>query len=189
MRVAVICSSNMNRSMEAHAFLRKKGFDVESFGTGDKIRLPGPTANTQNVYDFGSSYEEIRADLKLKDEKYYTEKGLLHMLDRNRRIKPKPERFQESTEVFDVLVTCEERVFDQVMQHFEKRTQELDKPVHLINVDIKDNHDDATVGSFVICELMTELANSDDLDDDIDDMLCELESKIGKTILHSVLFY
>jgi len=38
------------------------------------------------------------------------------MLDRNRRIKPKPERFQECSEHFDVIITCEERVYDQVIE-------------------------------------------------------------------------
>jgi len=38
------------------------------------------------------------------------------MLDRNRRIKPKPERFQECGDHFDVIVTCEERVYDQVIE-------------------------------------------------------------------------
>ena len=49
--------------MEAHARLKKKGFNVHSYGTGDKIKLPGPSASQPNVYDFGTSYEEIHADL------------------------------------------------------------------------------------------------------------------------------
>ena len=43
-RFAVVCSSNMNRSMEAHAFLQKKGYDIRSYGTGDKIKIPGMAA-------------------------------------------------------------------------------------------------------------------------------------------------
>ena len=38
------------------------------------------------------------------------------MLDRNRRIKEKPERFQENQDEFDLIVTCQERVFDQVLE-------------------------------------------------------------------------
>ena len=38
------------------------------------------------------------------------------MLDRNRRIKQKPERFQENKDEFDLIVTCQERVFDQVLE-------------------------------------------------------------------------
>lgn len=52
----------------------------------------------------------------------YTQNGILHMLDRNRRIKNKPERFQEMVEQFDLIVTCEERVYDQVIEgtyHYE----------------------------------------------------------------------
>lgn len=77
------------------------------------------------------------------------------MLDRNRRIKPKPERFQLSKDKFDILITCEERVYDQVIECMESRIKEDNQPVHLINIDIQDNHEEATVGSFLICELVT----------------------------------
>lgn len=38
------------------------------------------------------------------------------MLDRNRRIKASPERFQDCLDKFDVIFTCEERVYDQVVE-------------------------------------------------------------------------
>lgn len=38
------------------------------------------------------------------------------MLDRNRRIKTRPERFQDNSDKFDVIFTCEERVYDQVVE-------------------------------------------------------------------------
>lgn len=38
------------------------------------------------------------------------------MLDRNKRIKGKPEKFQQCKEEFDLIVTCQERVFDQVLE-------------------------------------------------------------------------
>lgn len=38
------------------------------------------------------------------------------MLDRNRRIKPSPERFQDATDQFDVIFTVEERIYDAVIE-------------------------------------------------------------------------
>ena len=77
------------------------------------------------------------------------------MLDRNRRIKPCPEKFQLSTDRFDVLVTCEERVYDQVIEYMESRAPSHNQPVHVINIDIQDNHEEATLGAFLICDLIT----------------------------------
>lgn len=46
----------------------------------------------------------------------YTQNGILHMLDRNRRIKSCPERFQETDQQFDVIFTVEERIYDTVLE-------------------------------------------------------------------------
>lgn len=38
------------------------------------------------------------------------------MLERNKRIKSKPEKFQENRDIFEVIFTVEERIFDQVLE-------------------------------------------------------------------------
>lgn len=154
LRIAVICSSNMNRSMEAHAFLAKKGYYVKSFGTGDKVKIPGSAADKPNVYEFGTSYEEIANDLLGKDKTLYTQNGLLHTLERNRRIKTRPEKFQDSNEKFDILITCEERVYDQVLEYMENKEPSDNSIVHVLNIDIQDNLEEATIGAFLISDIV-----------------------------------
>jgi RNA polymerase II subunit A C-terminal domain phosphatase SSU72 len=189
LRIAVVCSSNMNRSMEAHARLQKKGFNVRSFGTGDKIKLPGPSINQPNVYDFGTSYEFIYQDLAKKDKAMYKQNGILHMLDRNRKIKEGPERLQNTKEQFDVIITAEERVYDQVLDHFSLNGDKDENMVHVINIDIQDNQEEATIGAFLFHELSELLVTSDDIDNEIDELLQDFEAKCNRSILHSVLFY
>ncbi|KAI8795209.1 RNA polymerase II subunit A C-terminal domain phosphatase SSU72 [Biomphalaria glabrata] len=188
-RIAVVCSSNQNRSMEAHSFLSKKGFCVKSFGTGNMVKLPGPAPDKPNIYDFSITYDAMYRDLMQKDYELYTQNGILHMLDRNRRIKPNPERFQSSKEKFDLIVTCEERVYDQVLEDFESREKNDEQAVHIINIDIQDNHEEATIGAFMICELVTMLFASEDLDNEIDEILQEFEHKVNRPVLHTVQFY
>ncbi|XP_025083481.1 RNA polymerase II subunit A C-terminal domain phosphatase SSU72-like [Pomacea canaliculata] len=188
-KIAIVCSSNQNRSMEAHSFLGKKGFRVQSFGTGNQVKLPGPSPDKPNIYDFNVTYDEMYKDLMRKDPDLYTQNGILHMLDRNRRIKPRPERFQASKEKFDIVITCEERVYDQVIEDIESREKSMDHVMHLINIDIQDNHEEATIGAFMICELVTMLYASDDLDNEVDEILQDFEHKINRPILHTALFY
>ncbi|XP_044266556.1 RNA polymerase II subunit A C-terminal domain phosphatase SSU72 [Tribolium madens] len=188
LRIAVICSSNMNRSMEAHAFLAKKGFLVQSFGTGDKVKIPGSAADKPNIYDFGVSYDEIYHDLLTKDKSLYTQNGLLHTLDRNKRIKTHPERFQETDEKFDILITCEERVYDQVVEYMDSKTPVDNSIVHVINIDIQDNLEEATIGAFLISDMCLMLAKAEDLDNDIEEVLHNFEEKCQRPILHSIVF-
>lgn len=70
-RYAMVCSSNQNRSMEAHSLLKKQGFDVSSYGTGAHVKLPGPSLREPNVYDFGTPYKHMFEDLRRKDPELY----------------------------------------------------------------------------------------------------------------------
>jgi len=190
LRIAVVCSSNQNRSMEAHSFLSKRGFNVKSYGTGTHVKLPGSSADRPNVYSFQTPYDQMYRELARKDPQLYKQNGILHMLDRNRRIKLCPERFQdEHEEEFDIVITAEERVYDQVIEELNKRTPETYSPVHIINIDVQDNHDEATVGAFQICDLCEKLEKLDDLDDDISLSIELFEKKLKRRILHTVAFY
>lgn len=44
---------------------------MRSFGTGAQVKLPGPSADKPNVYDFNTTYEEMYNDLCDKDLELY----------------------------------------------------------------------------------------------------------------------
>ena len=83
---------------------------------------------------------------------------------------------------------------------------------HIINIDIIDNPEDATIGThnlinipykchcilkinfyftgaFMMRDLVTKFSESEDLDDDIDEILHDFESSTDRQFLHSVIFY
>lgn len=165
------------RSMEGHLRLAQAGYPVISFGTGSLVRLPGPTITQPNVYQFNkTSYDSMYKELESKDPRLYRANGLLNMLGRNRGIKWGPERWQDwqigvprlgrdadqghegtETGVVDVVITCEERCWDNVVDDLLARGSPLNRPVHVINVDIKDNHEEASVGGRGIVDLADSL--------------------------------
>lgn len=53
------------------SFFRKKGYDVRSFGTGNQVKLPGPSPSQPNIYDFNTTYDEMYKDLLRKDAELY----------------------------------------------------------------------------------------------------------------------
>lgn len=79
------------------------------------------------------------------------------MLDRNRRIKKKPEKFQHCADRFELIITAEERVYDQLIDYMETRETVDNQPVHVVNMDIQDNHEEATLGAFLICDMVAEV--------------------------------
>ena len=53
----------------------------------------------------------------------------------------------------------------------------------------QDNQEEATIGAFLFHELMQRVCESEDLDNEIDEILQDFEIKCKRPILHSVLFY
>ena len=98
-------------------FFSQSGFNVKSYGAGNCIKLPGPSVDRPNVYEFGKvTYAEILADLTEKDFKMYQQTGIINMLERNVTVKERPEKFQCCTDPFDVIFSCEVTVFDKILQ-------------------------------------------------------------------------
>jgi RNA polymerase II subunit A C-terminal domain phosphatase SSU72 len=166
--------------MEAHLRLSSAGYPVISFGTGTQVRLPGPSITQPNVYDFDvTSYDSMYKELNSKDERLYKATGVLNMLDRNRHVKWGPERWQNwkigaprlkheadkgsvgsEGGVVDCVFTCEERCWDSVVDDLNNRGGPLNRPVHVINVDIRDNHEEAYIGGGAILDLADSLTEA-----------------------------
>jgi len=178
--------------MEAHLRLTTapSPYPTISFGTGSLVRLPGPSINQPNVYNFNhTSYAAMYNELHSKDPKLYRANGILPMLERNKGVKWGPERWQDwrigvprvgkrwwgqgeggdggleadykndrgsagaEAGIVDIVITCEERCWEAVVDDLLNRGAPLNRPVHVFNVDIKDNHEEALVGGKAILEL------------------------------------
>ena len=156
----VVCSSNINRSMEAHVVLNNAGLRCESYGTGTQVRLPGRTAMEPRVFRFGTPYAHMYANLAatLEDEAYFRRNGVLQLCRRGAAVKKAPNRWQDTLTdnlvQHDVVVAFEERIFDAVVEDLQLRepTQEF-KPIHVICLDTKDNPHEAAVQGQVALDL------------------------------------
>ncbi|KAA8495902.1 RNA polymerase II subunit A C-terminal domain phosphatase SSU72 [Porphyridium purpureum] len=190
-RFSTVCASNQNRSMAAHLALLEAGFaHVQSYGTGRTVKLPGPSVDKPNEYAFGTPYNVMYEDLKAQNEALYQQNGVLRMLDRNRNLKKGPERWQENFLRHDIVVTFEDRVFNAVLDDFAtKRQPTLYEPVYIINLEVKDTHEQAQSGARLavdLCELLDEVQ---DLDEEIESILEIFEEQSNQSLCYLPQYY
>lgn len=90
-----------------------------------------------------------------------------------------------------MLVTCEDRCFDMVCEELARRGGRLGKRVHVVNFDITDNPEDATIGARAILQLCQRLeeVGQEDLDDHIEEIINEFQSHSDHPMYYSVLYY
>ncbi|XP_056699363.1 uncharacterized protein [Spinacia oleracea] len=190
-KYAMVCSSNQNRSMEAHFLLKKQAFDVASYGTGTHVKLPGPSQSKPNVYEFGTPYKQMLEELRRKDPELYKRNGILPMLKRNASVKLAPQRWQDNAldGAFDVVFTFEEKVFDMVVEDLYKRDHVLMKPVAIINLEVKDNHEEAAIGGRLTLDLCQEIDATDSWEDKIDEIIAAFERHHRRKIVYTISFY
>lgn len=154
--------------MQAHKVLQDAGYNVHSFGTGSVIKLPGPALDKPNIFEFGTDYDTIYEQLISQDPKLYQANGVLLMLERNRLIKKRAERwpyvnvasnleYNSKHFNFDIVFTCEERCYDAVIEDLVNRNyndpESTKRVIHIINLDIRDDHENAKVGGAGILKL------------------------------------
>ncbi|KAK4535351.1 hypothetical protein CDCA_CDCA04G1376 [Cyanidium caldarium] len=190
----MVCASNMNRSMEAHALLQKRGFNVWSYGTGTNVKLPGPTADQPNVYEFATPYRQIYEQLRAQDEDLYSGNAVLRMLERNMAVKVAPERWQERAEPrkhFDVVLAFEERVFEAVLEDLQARDAVELTPVHVMNLEVRDTHADAAESGPLVLQLCEALESGfgeeagEEATHPVQRVMETFEERTGKRILYS----
>lgn len=191
LRYAMVCSSNQNRSMEAHCLLKRQGFDVSSYGTGSHVKLPGPSIREPNIYEFGTPYKQMFEELRRKDPELYKRNGILPMLKRNLSVKLAPQRWQDNAldGAFDVVFTFEEKVFDMVVEDLNNRDQGLMKPVLIINLEVKDNHEEAAIGARLTVDICQELETTESWEESVDEIISAFERHHRRKIFYTISFY
>lgn len=105
--------------------------------------------------------------------------------------KAAPERWQdEKSRRYDVAVTYEERVFDALVEDMESRKCASHQPLHVLGLDVRDNHKEAALGAeqtVLLVEMIR--AAGPEWEDKLESILDQFESQTGRAVTHSICFY
>lgn len=88
-----------------------------------------------------------------------------------------------------VKEVCKHRANIYALPDLLARNGELNRTVHVINVEIKDNHEEALVAGKAILELCRTIDAAENIDEDIAEILDVHQAKHPHALLHTVLYY
>lgn len=204
--IALVCHHNLNRSMESHSTLHSNNYiNIYSYGVGKQIRIPGETRDTPHVYEFGTTtYQHIYNDLSHKNIERYTKNGILWMLNRNIKIKQKPQKFQSEHKIkFDIIICFEQRVFDSLYNDITQRIDNIVnsnmydtiqlQPCYILNIDTVDNHTEASNSAQLVLKLCNMLIkdnnNNNTWQSNITQIIDTFTQQNNKQVVYTLVYY
>jgi RNA polymerase II subunit A C-terminal domain phosphatase SSU72 len=110
------------------------------------------------------------------------------MLERNFSVKEAPERWHKRKGHHDVVFTFEDRVFEAVVEDLANTQTQFDRPVHVINMTVKDNHEEADRNAKICVEFCSQIDRSDDWENEIVNLVHNFELENNRRLLHVILF-
>jgi RNA polymerase II subunit A C-terminal domain phosphatase SSU72 len=150
----------------------------------------GPTADQPNVFEFGTPYEVMEAELMQKDLSLYTSNGMLDILARNKKVKRAPEKWQLQPAIHcDVALTFEQRVMDALIENMYSRASASGQPLLVINIDVKDNATEAKKAgqeALFMCRAIN--AMGDDWLDQLEAVMDDFYRQTGRRPVYTICF-
>ncbi|KAG9389543.1 RNA polymerase II subunit A [Carpediemonas membranifera] len=208
-RTALVCASNVNRSVEAHKYFLDHGFDsalVSSYGAADIIRLPSSTGkplsapfSTNERSARKTTYQMLIDRCKDAAADFYAREGIIAMLERDITVKEAPESFQltfraSRRAAFPQLVICfEEAVYVDLCRFMQVEMQTVDLiPVLVVNIETPDSIKSAGIGAEEAFRVASALGKIEPAEwiDKADGVFRELneEKESTKGMLHTFFF-
>lgn len=200
LRFACVCASNFNRSMAGHKALANNNFNVSSYGTNSQISISGPKG--ANLYDFGTTYNEISKSLKGQEDSrgFYESQGIIDMINRNLEIKEKPERFAStfdinsaSFKIFDVVFTYQRPIMQKVLLEFLSNGNRSFQLAYVINIETKDDYQNALKSAGITSKIAQKLADiysqGRDLTEELDSILNDFVRQNNYSLSYHIVSY
>ena len=151
------------------------------------MKFPGKHA--ARTFKFGTPYDDMYRSCVEEDEAHYRANEMLALLDRNRKIKTAPERWQDSDVVgkVNVAVCFDDRIFELVDEDLSNRDAVDYTNLHVINIDTVDNPEAAAISAELALELCKRLDKMEELDEsEVPELIATFEEEKSVQLKHSM---